>query len=92
MILITIILHSWCIKDINYILLCEKRKLDIKNNIHNNYHADSCTTGNVKLVGGNTTSEGRVEYCYNDRWSALCTTGTLPQITASRIIMFSTGI
>ena len=38
-----------------------------QNNIHNNYHADSCTTGNVKLVGGNTTSEG-VEYCYKDRY------------------------
>ena len=47
--------------------------------------ADNCPTGNVKLVGGNTASEGRVEYCYNGRWSALCTTYTLSQITASRI-------
>ena len=51
----------------------------------NNNNADSCTTGNVKLVGGNTASEGRVEYCYNGRWSALCTTYTMRQITASRI-------
>ena len=48
--------------------------------------ADNCPTGNVMLVGGNTASEGRVEYCYNGRWSALCTTSfTLSQITASRI-------
>ena len=48
-----------------------------QNNIHNNYHADSCTTGNVKLVGGNTTSEG-VEYCYKDRYKipqSHCCTG-----------------
>ena len=42
-------------------------------------------TGNVKLVGGNITSEGRVEYCYDGRWSALCTSYTLSQITASKI-------
>ena len=47
--------------------------------------ADNCATGNVKLVDGNTASEGRVEYCHNGRWSALCTTYTLRQRTASRI-------
>ena len=46
---------------------------------------DNCQTGIVKLVDGNIESEGRVEYCHNGGWSALCTSYTMSQVTASRI-------
>ena len=32
-----------------------------------------CTNGNVRLMGGQTNAEGRLEYCYNGQWSAFCT-------------------
>ena len=31
-----------------------------------------CTSGDVRLVGGSSEAEGRVEYCYNDIWSPMC--------------------
>ena len=31
-----------------------------------------CTNGAVRLVGGRTTNEGRLEYCYNGAWTQLC--------------------
>uniref|UniRef100_A0A1X7TQF9 SRCR domain-containing protein n=2 Tax=Amphimedon queenslandica TaxID=400682 RepID=A0A1X7TQF9_AMPQE len=32
----------------------------------------SCTTGNVRLVGGPNEYEGRVEICYNQMWGTIC--------------------
>ena len=32
----------------------------------------SCTTGDVRLVDGASTNEGRVEYCYSGHWSPVC--------------------
>ena len=32
----------------------------------------SCTNGQIRLMNGQTSSEGRVEYCYNREWSPLC--------------------
>ena len=31
-----------------------------------------CTTGVVRLVGGNLTSEGRIEICVNNTWGTVC--------------------
>ena len=31
-----------------------------------------CTSGAVRLVGGATSREGRVEYCYNGAWTQIC--------------------
>jgi deleted-in-malignant-brain-tumors protein 1 len=31
-----------------------------------------CTAGEVRLVGGNSSIEGRVEICFNDTWGTVC--------------------
>ena len=31
--------------------------------------------GDVRLVGGNSVSEGRVEICYNGVWGSVCNAG-----------------
>ena len=37
-----------------------------------NRAAQSCTHGSLRLVGGNTSLEGRVEVCRNGYWSTIC--------------------
>lgn len=32
----------------------------------------ACTNGQVRLYNGTTASEGRVEYCYERKWTPLC--------------------
>ena len=34
--------------------------------------ADDCSTGDVRLVGGEHEAEGRVELCISGRWETLC--------------------
>ena len=31
-----------------------------------------CTTGQLRLVGGNVPNEGRVEICMNNVWGTVC--------------------
>ena len=35
----------------------------------------TCTYGEVRLVGGSSSSEGRVEMCYRGVWGSICTSG-----------------
>ena len=36
------------------------------------YDKAPCTTGQLRLVGGNIPNEGRVEICMNNVWGTVC--------------------
>lgn len=36
---------------------------------------DVCTYGDIRLVGGTTANEGRIEVCVNDQWGTVCEGG-----------------
>ena len=37
-----------------------------------NMVADGCTHGDIRLVGGATSAEGRLEVCVNSIWGTVC--------------------
>ena len=42
------------------------------NSLVNAINISQCTSGEIRLVGGSTNYEGRVEFCIGDTWFALC--------------------
>ena len=36
---------------------------------------DACSNGDIRLMGGKTIREGRVEICFNNIWGSVCDDG-----------------
>ncbi len=43
-----------------------------------------CDIGEVRLVGGDSCNEGRVEVCMNDRWGTVCNNN--PELAGAVIV------
>ena len=57
-----------------------------------NFIAAPCSSGPLRLVGGNLPNEGRVEICLNDVWGTVCDDGwsTTDAIVVCRQLGYST--
>ena len=40
--------------------------------INNYYISTVCTNGAIRLVGGASSNEGKLEYCHYGAWSSVC--------------------
>ena len=51
---------------------CTQSILFISSTGSNNTNVTSCKTGDIRLVGGQTIYEGRVEICIDRIWGTVC--------------------
>ena len=49
----------------------------------------SCKTGAVRLVGGGSKNQGRVEICYDNQWGTVCHSSW--SITDARVVCRQLG-
>ena len=54
---------------ISYFALLHMLKHDIAIKLAN------CTNGQLRLIGGSSENEGRVEICYENQWGTVCNNG-----------------
>ena len=76
--LITIIQTAmlFMIKSVSLAILMSKVYLKVTLHCQYYFVGTSCTNGDVKLVNGTTAFNGRVEYCFEGEWAALCSLST----------------
>ena len=54
----------------NYETRCRLRSSKVT--VHCNFPTAPCTTGQLRLAGGNIPNEGRVEICVGNAWGTVC--------------------
>lgn len=63
----------------------------IQHLIYTVYAGSDCTDGQVRLVNGTSSSNGRVEYCFEGGWSALCGMSAAASTAICRSLGFNTS-
>lgn len=61
-------------------------------NLNHTFSHIACTNRDIRLIGGSTSFEGRVEVCYNNNWGTVCDDqwGTPDATVACRQLGYST--